>query len=150
MKNNKKTILFITSIISFVIIANYFVEPVERDEVGTNLVVSSKEEGYIKSLSIGSLDPVEGINWYGGTDPDHYSLGGVIRNIDIKTVQVFVNEQMHETNMIKINDDMSVWYCIFEYKRKSILEEPDKMKIEAFDEKGTILWEEAFDSILGG
>ncbi|WP_156292112.1 hypothetical protein [Oceanobacillus salinisoli] len=214
MKVNQKVILVI-SIITFVIAANYFIEPIEREddtkedddseevsklkrelnqlhidhynleaenqilerqkgqledtvfelrfELRKNWIDTGEIIDYLpfpESTKILFKDYGEAsyimlyqdetwnnlVKWHG--DPEHYYLGGVITDSHMKQVHVWLNEHVYEATIVPVNNDYFVWYSIFEYESKSTSANRDMIKMEAMDEDGNILWEEAFEADL--
>ena len=120
-----------------------------KDKTGYNLNFSSIKSGYVSHWPLFQIEPTDDINWTGGTSHNEYFLGGFITDTEIKTVQVYENDEVHETNIIELTDNTSVWYTIFDYERKSTPEDADQIKIEALDKDGIILWEDSFVSDTG-
>ncbi|WP_067725576.1 hypothetical protein [Oceanobacillus damuensis] len=121
-----------------------------KSETGNRLLVSSREPNFGGHLDFPTLNPENGFNWEGGMGPDLSFFGGVITENKIKQVRVLQNDKVHEADIIKIAENLNIWYSIFDYEKKSISDDPDTLKIEAIDNDGVILWEEAFEEGLGG
>ncbi|WP_416150282.1 hypothetical protein ACM26V_04665 [Salipaludibacillus sp. HK11] len=117
-----------------------------RDETGYNLIVSSLEERSTEHFNFYQLDPTEDFNWFGGDS----TYNGFIADSQIQSVRVIQNETVYDAEIITINENLRVWYSIIEFERKSLSEEPDKMKIEALNEEGEVIWQESFEGNLGG
>lgn len=117
-------------------------ETVDGD--GYRLTISSKDIDLFNDLS--DLKNNEIIN-YTGTD-GFYS--GLIKENEFNAITVSVNDKFYEAEIVNFADDISFWYTVYEHKRKSMSEEPDKIRIEAMNGYGEVLWEESFDGNLGG
>ncbi|MGJ9385557.1 hypothetical protein [Salipaludibacillus sp. CF4.18] len=117
-----------------------------KDETGFNLTVSSLEDRSTEHFDFYQLDPTEDFNWYGG----YLTYNGFIADNKIKSVRVIQNETVYDAEIITINENMRVWYSIIDYEGKSMSEEPDKMKIEASNEEGEVIWHDSFNDDLGG
>ncbi|WP_047984359.1 hypothetical protein [Ornithinibacillus californiensis] len=117
-----------------------------RDETdgGYRLITSSKEQDLYNYFN--GLQDNESIN-YTGSD-GFYS--GLIKESEINAITVNVNDKSYKAKIVSFADDISFWYVIYEHKRKSTLEEPDKIRIEAMNKSGEVFWEESFDGNLGG
>lgn len=120
------------------------------DETGIYLLLASNEPKYNGNIHISTLNPAEGVNWSIGSDPNHYMFGGVITNKEIHNLQVWLNDNIHKSKIIKINEEVNIWYSVFEYDKKSNSKESDKIKLEALDNNGIILWEESLEFNLEG
>lgn len=96
-------------------------------------------------MYIRSLNPANGFSWGLINGPDYNFFGGVITDNRVKGVNVLQNEKVHKSNIFEVDDNVRVWYSIFDYETKSTLDKPDKIKIEALDEEDVILSEETFD-----
>ncbi|WP_156289493.1 hypothetical protein [Oceanobacillus salinisoli] len=112
------------------------------NQIKNYLLVASVNPNFEVTLTIPSLDPANGINMdYKGYNEYNY-FGGIITDKEIKNVQVLQNAKVHKANIFKVEDDIYGWYSIFENDR------PEKLRIEALDENGSILWQESMD--IGG
>ncbi len=120
-----------------------------KDETGYNLRIASKVNRLFHFMNFDSLEPGEPINSWGGNFGNLAKYYGFITDTNIQSVQVKQNELIHKAEIIKINESTNVWYCIFEAERKSIRETPDKMKIQALDKEGNIIFEESVVGNLG-
>ncbi len=112
-----------------------------KDETGYNLRIASKANRLSHFLNFYNLEPDEPINSWGGNSGNLVKYGGFITDTNIQSVQVKQNERKHKAEIIKINESTYVWYCVFESERKSIRDTPDKMKIQALDKEGNIIFE---------
>ncbi|MUK90824.1 hypothetical protein GMD78_20970 [Ornithinibacillus sp. L9] len=114
----------------------------ETDD-GYRLTISSKEKVLFDNLP--DLKNSEIINYTGANG--FYS--GLIEGNEVNTVTVKENEKSYEAKIVNFTDNISFWYTIYEHKLKSTKDTPDKMKIEAYDKNGNIIWEKSFDGNLG-
>ncbi|WP_088033248.1 hypothetical protein [Evansella clarkii] len=116
------------------------------DETGFNLRVSSLEDRITEQFYFYGLNPTDNFNWFGGGS----IYNGFIGDNQIQSVRVIQNETVYDAKIITINENMRVWYSIIDYERKSVSEQPDKIRIEALNEEGEVIWQESFDGNLGG
>ena len=108
------------------------------------LSITTREESLVDYIN--DLNDKEVIN-YTGTDGFYSGLidGNVINDVIVK-----VNGKSYNAEIVNFADNISFWYAIYEHKRKSTLEKPDKITIMAINEMDEVLWEESFDGNLGG
>lgn len=137
-----------SEIIHKVIEEDKFMLFVENDTT-FQLSVWVKEQEYPFSVELNTLNPKNGFAWQGGPQMNLNFYGGVITDNHIHQVQILYNDEVHDANIIEINDNLHIWYSIFDYQRKSI-NEPNQMNILALDNKQNIVWEEEFRAPSGG
>ncbi|WP_010095203.1 hypothetical protein [Ornithinibacillus scapharcae] len=114
-----------------------------ENEDGYRLTIATKETGEYNDID--ALNQNEIINY---SDADGF-FSGLVNHNEVMTIIVHVNEKSYEAEIKKISEDISVWYTIYEHKRKSTSEEPDKIRIEALNRGGEVLWEASFEGNLG-
>ncbi len=114
-----------------------------RDERGKHLAINSPGEW--RYINFNYLVEHEGLNWTGHNG----FYAGFIKDNDINKIIVKENEKVYDAEIIKLNDGTQLWYSIYEHDVK-YSGEPDKMKIEALDIDGEVIWEESFNDNVGG
>ncbi|MFD1608731.1 hypothetical protein [Oceanobacillus luteolus] len=114
-----------------------------ENETGFLISVWLKGQESPLFLEFSSLSPEEGFDWGGGQVlgpwQDHNFYGGIITENEIQQVNLVQNEKIHEAEIVKIDNNLSIWYSLFDYETSI---EPDQIKIEALDNDGLIVWEE--------
>ena len=113
-----------------------------KDEQGNHLIVSSKEPSFDVLLTIPTMNPEEGITSDYLGDSNYRYLGGIITDSRIKKVNIFLNGEVHEADIFQVDDHSYGWYSVFENKTEAVDKE-DKLRIEARDEHGAIIWRSA-------
>jgi hypothetical protein len=108
------------------------------------LSIATKKDGMYSYIS--DLEDGEVINYSGA---DGFYSGLIDENV-INDVIVEVNDKSHIAEIVNFADNISFWYTMFEHKRKSTSENPDKIRIKAVNELGVVVWEESFEGSLGG
>jgi hypothetical protein len=93
-------------------------------------------------VSIGNgveINPKEGVGWtmVNEAQTPIVIFAGVISNNQIKSIVVKQKTLEKNAKIIKVNQDLSVWFVIFDVLEYGI---PDPLKIEGMSDKGEILW----------